>query len=64
MFTDGVEVLRIPFVIEDHEVFIGASVGFAAMHPDDPMEGDQLLVAADNALYAAKRAGKNTWRNA
>jgi len=58
-----VEALRPPFTIDGVAVSIGVSVGVAIM-PDDGITSDQLLVAADNALYAAKRAGKNTWRRA
>ena len=40
---------------------IGATVGLAFC-PTDEVDPAQLLSAADVAMYAAKRAGKNTYR--
>jgi diguanylate cyclase len=39
----------------------GTSVGIA-LAPADGLEPDRLLSVADDRLYAAKRAGKGTWR--
>ncbi len=36
------------------------SVGIASLHQSHPANPDQLLAQADNALYAAKAAGKRT----
>lgn len=47
-----------PFLIEGHEITIGASIGISMMS-DDNLEGCDLLRQADNAMYAAKRNGKN-----
>lgn len=44
-----------------HELFIGASIGIA-VYPDDGLTADELLKNADTAMYAAKQAGKNTYR--
>jgi diguanylate cyclase (GGDEF)-like protein len=42
------------------EVRIGASIGIASYLPDDHPEADeQLIQAADRAMYEAKRSGKN-----
>jgi diguanylate cyclase (GGDEF)-like protein len=42
------------------EVRIGASIGIASYLPDDRPEADeQLIHAADRAMYEAKRSGKN-----
>ena len=49
------EVLSAPLHIERHEVSISASVGIA-LYPDHGRLED-LLVHADAAMYAAKRAG-------
>jgi diguanylate cyclase (GGDEF)-like protein len=38
------------------------SVGMA-WYPDDGANAEQLLAAADEAMYDAKRAGKNGWKN-
>ncbi|MBI3347738.1 MAG: diguanylate cyclase [Burkholderiales bacterium] len=39
-------------------VAVGASVG-VALWPDDGRQADELMEAADQAMYAAKRAGKH-----
>lgn len=53
--------LQQPFVIEGHELSIGASIGIA-LFPSDGDDVESLLRCADSALYAAKAAGKHTWR--
>ena len=51
-----------PFVFsEGSEASIGVSVGIA-LFPDDGLDVAQLLDRADRALYAAKGAGKGTYR--
>jgi diguanylate cyclase (GGDEF)-like protein len=52
------EVLTKPFVIENHEITIGASIGIS-LFPDNAADGTDLLQHADSAMYAAKRSGKN-----
>jgi diguanylate cyclase len=42
--------LSYPFVIDGHQISIGVSIGLA-----DNDGGDDLLLRADNAMYAAKR---------
>ncbi|WP_350616070.1 EAL domain-containing protein [Pseudomonas sp. HY7a-MNA-CIBAN-0227] len=56
-----IDCIEEPFQIEDHEVFISASIGIA-MAPADATLADELLRYADIALYEAKDAGRNTWR--
>jgi PAS domain S-box/diguanylate cyclase (GGDEF) domain len=55
-----------PFTICDVEVRTGASLGIAVAEPQldglDATTFDSLLARADLALYAAKEAGRNTWR--
>jgi diguanylate cyclase (GGDEF)-like protein len=54
-----VAALRAPFVIEGQRLEIRASAGVAALLPEDPeTDAAQLLIKADTAMYAAKRAGK------
>ena len=52
-----IEALHQPMDLEGRDIFVGASIG-VAMHP--PLEGDidALMNRADQAMYAAKRAGK------
>jgi diguanylate cyclase (GGDEF)-like protein len=41
---------------------VSSSVGIA-WYPKDAQNADQLLAAADAAMYTAKKAGKNAWRS-
>jgi diguanylate cyclase (GGDEF)-like protein/PAS domain S-box-containing protein len=50
--------LATPFLINDREVKISASIGVAVC-PDDARSPDVLLKKADLALYHAKNAGRN-----
>ena len=52
-----IHAIDLPFKIGDNIINVGASIG-VAMHP--PLEGetDALMNRADQAMYAAKRAGK------
>ncbi len=45
--------------IDDHEITIGASIG-VSVFPDDGVDPETLLAAADAAMYRAKQSGKNT----
>lgn len=56
-----IETIKQPFLIDNQEVFIGASIGIA-MAPQDAGQVEELLRYADLALYQAKAAGRNTWR--
>ena len=56
-----VESIAQPFAVEGRSVRIGASVGIAR-YPDDAPSKGTLLIVADKAMYAAKAAGKNTYR--
>lgn len=47
-----------PFILEDKEVFIGASIGISFC-PNDTTSIPALLRNADTAMYTAKRQGKN-----
>jgi diguanylate cyclase (GGDEF)-like protein len=52
------DVLSTPFIIENHEITISASIGISVF-PDDASHAADLLQQADSAMYAAKRNGKN-----
>jgi diguanylate cyclase (GGDEF)-like protein/PAS domain S-box-containing protein len=47
-----------PFKLGPHDAFISASVG-VTLYPDDARELDVLFKNADQAMYAAKNAGRN-----
>ena len=53
--------LRRPFLIGTHEIIITTSLGIT-FYPDDGEEQEILLRNADDAMYQAKQAGKNTFR--
>ncbi len=51
---------------ETHEIYgtyfhMTASIGIS-IYPDDGESAEELIKNADNAMYAAKREGKNCWR--
>ena len=50
-----------PFAVAGAEARTGASIG-VAIWPDDGENAEALLGRADLALYAAKEAGRGTWR--
>jgi diguanylate cyclase (GGDEF)-like protein len=54
------EVVR-PYTLPSTEVTVTASIGIS-IFPDDAADAQTLLKHADTAMYAAKQAGKNTWR--
>lgn len=50
-----------PFVIEDRNLFLSASIG-VALYPQDAVNGTDLLRNADTAMYHAKAMGKNNFQ--
>lgn len=57
------KVLRLldrPFDLEEHSASVTASIGIA-VYPDHAGGADELVLAADVAMYSAKRAGKGRW---
>ena len=48
--------------LDGSELHLGMSVGVAVTDPDRPQSVDELLEAADVALYEAKAGGRGTWR--
>ncbi len=53
-------LFQTPFKLEDHEVYVTASIGIANF-PDDGTDAATLLQHSDTAMYRAKRSGKNTF---
>ncbi|HEX9446574.1 MAG TPA: EAL domain-containing protein, partial [Dongiaceae bacterium] len=56
-----VKVLAQPFEIAGHQLVIGTSIGIS-LFPGDGEDDEELLRAADTALYRAKAAGRGTFR--
>ncbi|WP_244490160.1 diguanylate cyclase [Rhizobium sp. Root483D2] len=50
-----------PFGIADRQIGISVSIGIAVA-PGNGFDPDELMSAADTALYQAKAGGKSTWR--
>jgi diguanylate cyclase (GGDEF)-like protein len=59
--TRIVSLLSQPYEIYGHHIQTGVSVGIA-LAPHDGNDPDLLMKAADMALYAAKAAGRSTYR--
>lgn len=53
--------LTAPFQLYGQHAQIGVSIGIA-LYPEHGSTAQELLEAADTAMYAAKNAGRNTWR--
>jgi diguanylate cyclase (GGDEF)-like protein/PAS domain S-box-containing protein len=51
---------RVPFVLQGREVFVSSSIGIA-LGKDAEQGADELLRAADVAMYTAKREGKGRY---
>lgn len=56
-----VDAVASPIVFAGRPLDTSASLG-VALFPDNGQTQDELYKAADVALYAAKRGGRNTWR--
>ena len=54
------EIFQQPFIINDQSCRLGTSIGIAI--GDDKRSPDKLLIAADEAMYRAKEAGRGLFR--
>jgi len=52
------DAMRVPFMVEEQDVVVTASVG-VALSPEDGADYESLLLAADLAMHEAKAAGRN-----
>jgi diguanylate cyclase (GGDEF)-like protein/PAS domain S-box-containing protein len=52
------ELLAQPFRLQEEQIYVSASIGLTFC-PDDGRDPSLLLKQADQAMYAAKRAGRN-----
>lgn len=55
------QTMNEPFQVQGHTLTIGVSIGIAVF-PDDAPDAEGLLRCADDAMYAAKAAGRATYR--
>ena len=53
--------MQAPFIIDEHELSIGTSIGIA-LHPGDGAHFEALCKSADAAMYLAKQEGGETFR--
>jgi len=53
--------IRTPYVLDDHELHVTASIGIV-VHPGDGIEVETLLQNADSAMYEAKNRGRNNYQ--
>jgi len=56
-----IKLLEKPFSFNEHEMFIGTSIGIS-LYPHDALERETLLSYADTAMYSAKDKGKNNYQ--
>jgi diguanylate cyclase (GGDEF)-like protein/PAS domain S-box-containing protein len=50
--------LNMPFIVGEHNLLVSSSIGIA-IYPQDSNDEEQLLKAADAAMYHAKQSGRN-----
>jgi len=50
-----------PYALAGGDATVPASIGIS-IFPDDAADAQSLMKHADTAMYAAKQAGKNTYR--
>ncbi|MCW8831272.1 MAG: EAL domain-containing protein [Gammaproteobacteria bacterium] len=55
------ELFLQPFVIDEHEIFIGVSIGIS-IFPEDASDPETMLRNADTAMYRAKAEGRNNFQ--
>ena len=55
------KVLSRDYSVGESLIHLSSSIGIA-VYPDDGTTAGDILKNADNAMYAAKKAGKNCWR--
>lgn len=56
-----IDVLAVPFSLNSHSVYVGASIGIA-LYPTDGANAEALQSNADTALHQAKVQGRGTLR--
>ena len=59
--TRIIAALTPPFTCAGHQFVVTPSIGIA-LYPQDGMTGEELLMNADSAMYAAKNVGRNNFK--
>ncbi|WP_442600075.1 EAL domain-containing protein [Neobacillus sp. D3-1R] len=54
------DVLSLPFFLHGQEIYISASIGISR-YPYDGDDSESLITSADEAMYRAKRQGRNNY---
>lgn len=52
-------IANTPFIYSNSEIYYTVSIGLVACNNDSPPDKDKIIGLADEALYAAKKQGKN-----
>lgn len=55
------QAIEPPFVVQDHQLYLSASIGIA-YYPEDGVDHETLIRNADTAMYRAKEEGRNTFQ--
>jgi diguanylate cyclase (GGDEF)-like protein len=55
------DIMRLPFHVDDHEIYSGCSIGIS-LFPSDGSDVDDLIKRADAAMYQAKEQGRNNYQ--
>jgi diguanylate cyclase (GGDEF)-like protein len=55
------QILKDPFIIENHELFVTASIGIS-LYPQDGTDAESLIKNADVAMYRSKERGGNSYQ--
>jgi diguanylate cyclase (GGDEF)-like protein len=56
-----IETLKIPFLIQEHELFVTTSIGIS-LFPEDGLDPETLVRNADTAMYRAKEQGRDNYQ--
>ncbi len=56
-----IEVLKQPFVVDGHELYVSTSIG-VSLYPQDGLTMDALIKNSDIAMYHVKGQGKNGYQ--
>lgn len=58
---DILEALSLPFQLHEKQIYTSVSIGIT-IYPNDSLDADTLLSNAEQAMYEAKRSGRNHYQ--